>query len=113
MTIYIVQGNYTQEALAGMVAKPEDRALSVEPLIKAAGGKLLGYYVTYGEYDFLAVVDGGRSADNIMGALMAAGATGGVTNLRTTIGVTSKEAMKAMRAGKKLRAGFKPAGQPA
>jgi len=38
-----------------MIKSPEDRSKAVAKLIKAAGGKLVSYYVTFGEYDFLLV----------------------------------------------------------
>ncbi len=96
-----------------MVNKPEDRAEAVAALAKAVGGKLLDYYVTFGEYDFLVIIQGGRdkSETDTMGALLAAAASGGVTDLKTTVAVRSKDAMKAMRAAKKVIKGFRPAGQ--
>ena len=112
MTIYITQGNYSRDAVQGMVAKPEDRAVAVAGLAKAAGAKLLSYYVTFGEYDFMVIMQGGRgkSETDTLAALMAAASTGGVTNLKTTVAVTSKEAMKSMRAAKKIQKGFRAAG---
>ena len=113
MTIYIIQGRYSRQAIVGMVNKPEDRAVAVAALAKAVGGRLLDYYVTFGEYDFMAIIQGGRgkSETDTMAALFAAAATGGVTDLKTTVGVKSKDAMKAMRAAKKVIRGIKPAGQ--
>lgn len=109
MTTYITQGNYTREAMQGMLATPEDRAVAVAALAKAAGGKLLDYYITYGEYDFLVIMEG-KDDSKMMGALMAAAAGGGITNVRTTVAVSSKKAMKAMRAGKRIQKVFKSAG---
>jgi len=39
-------------------AKPEDRAESVAQLFAKAGGKMIAYYMTFGEYDFLIVSEG-------------------------------------------------------
>ena len=113
MTVYITQGRYPREAIEGMINKPEDRAVAVAALAKAVGGKLLDYYVTFGEYDFLVVFEVGRgkSETDFMAALLAAAASGGVTDLKTTVAVRSKDAMKVMRAAKKVLKGFKPAGQ--
>ena len=41
-----------------MLAKPEDRAEMVRQLFAKSGGKLLAYYMTLGEYDFLTVSEG-------------------------------------------------------
>ena len=57
MTIYITQGRYSQQAMKGLVAKPEDREAEVRKLIESSGGKLLSYYMTLGEYDFLLITE--------------------------------------------------------
>ena len=113
MTIYITQGRYTHDAIRGMVDRPEDRAAAVAALAEAAGAKLLDYYVTFGEYDFLVVFESRKKEADFMAAIMAAAYGGGVTDLKTTVAVTSKDAMKAMRAAKKIKEGFKSAGQKA
>ncbi|MEE2981545.1 MAG: GYD domain-containing protein [Pseudomonadota bacterium] len=110
MTTYISQGNYTRAALQGMLDKPEDRAVEVAALAKAAGGKLLDYYITFGEYDFLVIMNSGKDESKFMGAIMAAAAGGGICNLKTTVAVSSKKAVKAMRAGKRIQKGFRSAG---
>ena len=112
MAIYITQGRYTREAIQGMIAKPEDRSKAVAGLAKAAGAKLVDYYVTYGEYDFMAVFESGRGKGDTetMAALMAAAASGGVTDLKTTVGVRSRDAMKSMRKAKSMMKGFRAAG---
>ena len=53
MPIYITQGRYTREAIKGMIVKPEDRADAVGRIMAKAGGRLIGYYLTFGDYDFL------------------------------------------------------------
>ena len=57
MPIYITQGRYTREAIKGMIVRPEDRADAVARLLSKAGGRLLGYYLTFGEYDFLCIFE--------------------------------------------------------
>lgn len=109
MTIYITQGHYTNQAIQGFVAKPEDRADAVRKLMTAAGGKMIAYYVTLGDYDFM-VISEGRNLTNLMGALMAAAAGGGVTDLKTTVAMTSADAKKAMARAKEAGAGFRSAG---
>ena len=113
MTVYITQGRYPRDAIVGMVNKPEDRAGPVAALAKAVGGKLLDYYVTFGEYDFMVIIEGGRGKKetDVLAALMVAAAAGGVTDLKTTVAVRSKDAVKAMRGAKKVLKSFKPAGQ--
>jgi uncharacterized protein with GYD domain len=110
MTIFITQGNFTREAMAGMVAKPEDRATTVAKLAKQTGGKLLAYYVTFGEYDFLAIFEG-PDPQAMAPALIVAGSTGGVTNLKTTVAMTSADAKKCFEAAGGIAKSFRPAGK--
>ena len=110
MSIYITQGRYTDQAIKGFVAKPEDRAVAVRKLMKAAGGKMIAYYVTLGEYDFM-VISEGKELTGMMGGLMAAAAGGGVSDLKTTVAMTTADAMKAMAGAKKIGAGFRSAGK--
>ena len=109
MPIYITQGRYTRDAIKGMLVKPEDRADAVSRAMSKAGGRLIGYYVTFGEYDFLTIVE---MPDNVQMAsvLLAVGSGGGVTDLKTTVAMTSVEAKGAFAAASDLAPGFKSAG---
>ena len=109
MAIYITQGRYTEHAVKGMVDNPEDRAAAVAALMEAAGGKMLDYYVTLGEYDFMVIVEGEKLED-LMAALMVAGATGGVTNIKTIQAITTAQAKTSMEKAHAIRAGFQAAG---
>jgi uncharacterized protein with GYD domain len=109
MPIYITQGRYTRDAIKGMIIKPEDRADAVGRLLSKAGGKLLSYYLTFGEYDFLCIGEA-PSETQMASVLLAAGSGGGVTDLRTTVALSSVEAKGAFAAAADLAPGFKSAG---
>ena len=109
MPIYITQGRYTRDAILGMLIKPEDRANEVSRLLGKVGGRLIGYYVTFGEYDFMSIAE---VPDNTQMAavLLAAGSGGGVTDLRTTVAMSSVEAKVAFAAASDLAPSFRSAG---
>ena len=109
MCIYITQGNFTESAIKGMVDNPEDRKGAVAGLMESAGGKLLDYYVTTGEYDFLVISEGDNLTD-LISAMMIAGSTGGATNLKTFEALTTQQAKIAMEKANSARAGFIAAG---
>ena len=44
MGIFITQGNYTEQAMMGMIDNPEDRASPVAGLMESVGAKLLQLY---------------------------------------------------------------------
>lgn len=110
MAIYITQGNYTEAALKGMIKNPEDRAPAVAALMEAVGAKMLQYYVTQGEYDFLVITEADESNANMLAGLMVAGSSGGVCNMKTTRAFTTQEAKSAMKKAGQVAAGFKAAG---
>jgi uncharacterized protein with GYD domain len=109
MPIYITQGRYTREAVKGMIVRPEDRADEISRLLSRAGGRLIGYYLTFGEYDFLSIAEI-PSDIQAAAALLAAASGGGVTGLKTTVAMTSVEAKGAFAAAGDLAPGFKSAG---
>jgi uncharacterized protein with GYD domain len=109
MPIYITQGRYTRDAVKGMIVRPEDRADAVSRLASKAGGRLLGYYLTFGDYDFMAIMEMPNDTQ-AAAALLAAAGSGGVAGLRTTVAMSSVEAMGAFAAASDLAPGFKSAG---
>ena len=110
--IFITQGRFTREAMAGMTARPEDRGQTVAKLAKAAGGKMLGYYFTFGEYDFLTIFEA-EDEKQMAQALVVAGSTGGVTDLKTTVAISSAEAKAVFAAAQASVSQFRPAGAKA
>jgi uncharacterized protein with GYD domain len=109
MPTYITQGRYTRDAIKGMIVKPEDRADSVSRAMGRVGGRLISYYVTFGEFDFLSICEA-PDETHMMAALLAAAGGGGVTDLRTTVALTSSEAAGAFAAAADVAPGFKSAG---
>ena len=99
MAHYMFQGNYTGEAIRNLIARPEDRSEAAGKLAKAAGGKLREFYMSFGEHDFVAIME--LPDDEAAAAMsLAVAAAGHVTNGRTTKLITPAEATKAMaRAG--------------
>lgn len=109
MPIYITQGRYTRDAIKGMMVRPEDRAEAVSRLLAKAGGRLLGYFLTFGEYDFMVISEVPNDVQ-AAAVLLAASSGGGVTDLRTTVAMSAVEAKGAFAAASDIAPGFKSAG---
>lgn len=107
--IFITQGRYTGEAMAGMVAKPEDRGREAKKLIEGAGGKFLGSYFTFGDYDF-AVISEFDDPQAATPALIAAAAGGSLTDVKTTVGMPWSDGRAAFEKAGKLAKSFRSAG---
>jgi len=109
MPIYITQGRYTRDAIKGMIVKPEDRADVVSRAVSRVGGRLIGYYVTFGDYDFLTICEA-PDETHMMAVRLAAASGGGVSDLRTTVAVSSTDATGAFAAAADVAPAFKSAG---
>jgi GYD domain len=71
--------------------------------------KLLAFYFTFGDYDFLSIAEA-PSEEIMASALIAGGASGGVSHLRTSVAMTAKDAKKAFESAGTLSKSFKPPG---
>jgi uncharacterized protein with GYD domain len=109
MPTFIIQGRYSHEAMRGMVAKPEDRAGAVAKLMESVGGRLLAYYLTFGDSDFHVTVEA-PDERAMLAALAAVGSGTGVSGLSTTLAVPSTDAVDAFARAKTIAAGFNSAG---
>ena len=96
MATYLVQVSYSAQGTAAMIKKPQDRAAAVRPVIERMGGKMLGFWFAFGEYDVVVIVE---YPDNVSAAAlaMAVGSSEGISAYRTTALLTTAEAMEAMK----------------
>jgi uncharacterized protein with GYD domain len=110
MSTYILRGRYSSDALKGMIASPEDREAAIAKVVEKAGGKLLSYYVTFGDDDWLVVID--CPNNEVALSIAIVGAAGGSNkDTKTTVAMTTKEAMAAFKAAGDLAKSFKSAGR--
>ncbi len=105
MPHYMYQVTYTPEAWAGLAKRPHDRARAIRPVIKQLKGRLVSFYLAFGEYDVVVIAE---MPDNESAAALsvAASAGGAVTAIKTTPLMTAQQGMQAMR--KAGRAGYRP-----
>jgi uncharacterized protein with GYD domain len=108
MSLFITQGRFTQDAVKGMIAKPEDRAEEIRQLLAKLDGKLLAYYFAFGEYDFLLISEG--PTEGVATSAMVVAAGGGVTDLKTTLAMTSAEMKNVFARAGRVAAHFRSAG---
>jgi uncharacterized protein with GYD domain len=97
MAILITQARFTPGGPNDATAPPENRVETASRLIAEAGGTLIAYYLTSGDYDTLLIFQA-PSYEDAAPALAAAAARSGVADLRTvlvTSGGISRDAVKA------------------
>ena len=90
MTRLITTGRFTQDYMAKLTAAPEDREPPVRKLVEAAGGKLVNFYFTTGDSDFVLITEADE-AEAIIAALMAAASAGMISNMSTSRAWTGAE----------------------
>ena len=80
MPIYISRGRFTADAVKDLLAKPENREQALSKLFKSVGGKLIGWYLTFGPHDWLVI---GEFPDNkaAASAILAAAAGGSLSEI--------------------------------
>src|SRR6476646_5003941 len=110
MPIYISRGRFTSGAIKGMLAKPENREEAVAKLFKSVGGKLIGWYLTFGHHDGMA---SGEFPDEkaAASAILAAAAGGSLSDLATTVAITAKDAHATFESAGKAAKDFRSAGR--
>lgn len=79
MPSYVVLGNYTEQGIKNMKDTPA-RLQAARDAIQDAGGRMICWYLTLGQYDFVSVVEF-PDAETGARVLLALGAQG---NIRTT-----------------------------
>ena len=105
MTQYMYQVSFTPEAWSRMAKEPQNRESAIRPTIEKLGGKLVGYWMAFGESDAVVIV---QMPDNVSAAAAAIAATAGgaCKSLKTTVLMSVEDGMQAMR--KAGGAGFRP-----
>jgi uncharacterized protein with GYD domain len=107
MPLYMFQAAYTAEAWKAQIDHPQNRIEQVRPLIESQGGKILGAYYAFGEYDLVIILE---APDNVSVAALAlaAAAGGAVKAQKTTVLMSIEDGIEAMR--RASRTGYRPPG---
>src|SRR6516164_547129 len=109
MTIYISQGRYTAAAIRAMTAKPENRSEAIAEMLAAAGGRLIGWYLTLGRYDWLIIAEA-PDERTLVSAVLAAAAGGSLSDITTTVALSAEDTVKAFAQAGELAKKFRSAG---
>lgn len=101
MARYLIQAAYTPDSWNALVREPEDRATPVRAMVERAGGRLDCFYLSFGDYDVVAIAD---FPDNASAAAVsiAASAGRGVKSIRTTPLLDIDEAIGALTKARAL-----------
>jgi len=106
----VTRGRFTRDFIKALTGAPEDREPVVRKLIESVGGKVISYYVTTGETDFLLISEA-NEGEAVIAALMAASGAGSISHVSTVRAWTAAEFKGiAERAGRAAKA-YRPPGK--
>jgi uncharacterized protein with GYD domain len=96
MPMYLTRFSYTPETWAKLIQNPEDRREAARQYIESVGGKLHGFWYSFGEYDGYNLWE---APDNVSmaGAVLAIGAGGALSSFETTVLLTVEETIAALQ----------------
>ena len=96
MPLYLGRFSYTTGAIKALLDQPQDRSAAASEVAESLGGKLLGFWYAFGEFDGVFLME---APDNASAAAlaMAVGAGGALSQVETTVLLDMDEAQDAMR----------------
>lgn len=96
MPSYLVQASYTTEAIAALLKNPQNRMEVVKKAVKNLGGKLVGGWLSFGDYDVVLIAE---MPDQVSAAAiaMAAAAGGSLKAVKTTPLLSTEEGLAAAK----------------
>ncbi|MGA2502149.1 MAG: GYD domain-containing protein [Tepidisphaeraceae bacterium] len=107
MSSYLIQVSYSTEALRSLIKNPQNRSEVVRKSVEKLGGKLVGLWLSFGDYDVVVVAE---MPDNVKAAALslAVAAGGTAKSVKTTPLLSVEEGIAALK--KAGNTGYKPVG---
>ena len=109
MPLFMYQAAYTAESWAAQVKNPVDRIETVaRPACETVGGKLVGGWLSMGEYDLVVIADV-PNIESMAGIAMAVAAGGAAKVGKTTPLMTGAQGVEALKKASEVGQTYKPA----
>ena len=109
MPLYMYQAAYTSEAWAAQLKNPQNRAEAVgRAASEAVGGKLVGSWYCFGDYDLIIIADV-PDHESMSAIALAITAGGAVKSAKTTVLLSGAEAVAGMKKADEVTKVYKPA----
>lgn len=109
MPLFMYQAAYTPESWAAQIKDPQNRVEQVaRKACEAVGGKLVGGWLSFGEYDLVIIADI-PDKESMAAIALAVGAGGAIKASKTTPLMTGEEGLDALRKAAAVANAYKPA----
>ncbi len=110
MSLYMYQAAYTPESWAAQMKDPRNRVEAVgRQMCEAAGGKLVGGWLCFGDYDAVIIADLPNN-ESMAAVALAVGAGGAIKASKTTVLMTGTEGVEALEKAAAVAKTYSPAG---
>ena len=108
MPLYLTRFSYTPETWAKLIKNPEDRRAAAKEYIESVGGKLHGFWYSFGDHDGYNLWE---APDNVAMAAtaLAIGSGGALSSIQTTVLLTVEETLAALSKASSIR--YRPPGE--
>ncbi len=109
MSLYMYQAAYTPESWAAQMKDPRNRVEAVgRQMCEAAGGKFVGGWLCFGDYDVVLIADLPNN-ESMAAIALAAGAGGAIKSSKTTVLMTGTEGVAALEQAAAIAKTYSPA----
>lgn len=108
MAMYLTRFSYTPETWARLIQNPEDRRKAASSYIESAGGKLHGFWYSFGEHDGWTLWEAPNNV-SMASVALAIGAGGALSSFETTVLLSVEELIEALGKAKSIR--YRPPGE--
>jgi len=109
MPIYMYQGAYTSQSWAAQLKNPQNRVETIaKQACEAVGGKVVGAWYCFGEFDFVLVADVPNN-ESMAAIALAVAAGGAIKASKTTTMMTGAQAVEAMKKSADVAKVYRPA----
>ena len=104
MSVFMTQFSYATETWKQLADNPEDRRDAIKPLLESVGGRLIGVWYAFGDYDGVVIFEAPDSTAAVA-AIIAAIGPGHVKSVKTTPLITVDEMQTALSKTKSIAEG--------
>ena len=109
MALYMYQAAYTSESWAAQVKNPQNRVEAVgRQACEAVGGKLVGGWLCFGDYDLVIIADV-PNVESMAAIALAIAAGGAIKSSMTTVLMTGTQGVEALKKADAVAKTYRPA----
>ena len=109
MPLYMYQAAYAHDSWAAQIKNPQNRVEAVgKQVCEAAGGRLVGGWLCFGEYDMVIIADVPDN-ESMAAVALAVGAAGAINSSKTTVLLSGDQGVDALKKAGTVAEAYSPA----